>query len=103
MTEIGKIIVFRVLAKSGQLKTNKFCRQFYGYLDRSHNYKYQYQRKGFIDNFPHIKPLRGVLVVRKDDSDEIIEFLKSYNAELYARDIVLQDEDLKKLKPIPVE
>lgn len=97
MKKVGKIIVFRVLARNDKLTMNKFCRQFYGYLDRSHNYRYQYQRKGFIENFSYIKPLRGVIVVRKEDANEIISFLKSYNAEIYARDIILTQDDLKKL------
>ena len=97
MKRVGKVIVFRVLTRNDKLTMNKFCRQFYGYLDRSHNYRYQYQRKGFIENFPYIKPLRGVIVVRKEDADEIISFLKSYNAEIYARDIILTQDDLKKL------
>lgn len=98
MENIGKIIVFRVLARNDKLTMNKFCRQFYGYLDRSHNYQYKYQRKGFIENFLYIKPLRGVIVVRKEDADEIISFLKSYNAEIYARDIILLEKDLKELR-----
>ena len=98
MRYIGKIIIFRVLACSDKLTMNKFCRQFYGYTDRSHNYRYEYQRKGFIDNFPYIKPLRGVIVVRKEDANEIISFLKSYQAEIYTRDIILLKKDLRKLK-----
>jgi len=76
---------------------NKFCRQFYGYLDRSHNYKYQYQRKGFIENFPHIRVIRGVIIVKKEDADEIVSFLGSYNAEIFTREIILLPEDLNKL------
>ena len=97
MKEIGTIIVFRVLARNDKLTMNRFCRQFYGYLDHSNNYKYRYQREGFLDNFKYIKPLRGVIVVKKKDANEIISFLQSYNAEIYARDILLLEEDLKEL------
>jgi len=98
MKEIGTIIVFRVLAQNNKSIMNRFCRQFYGYLDRSNNYEYQYHRKGFLDDFQYIKPLRGVIVVKKEASEKIISFLESYNAEIYARDIILQDEDINKLK-----
>lgn len=97
MKNRGKIIVFRVLTKTNKLVMNKFCRQFYGYFDRSHNYRYQYQRKGFIENFPHIKILRGVIVVKIEDANEIVSFLESYNAEIFAREIILVPEDLDKL------
>lgn len=98
MKEIGKIIVFRVSTQNKKSTIDRFCRQFYGYLDRSHNDRYRYQRKGFIDNYPYIKPLRGVIVVRKKDADKIISYLESYNVEIYARDIILLKDDLKKLK-----
>ncbi len=97
MKNRGKIIVFKVLTKTNKLVMNKFCRQFYGYLDRSHNYRYQYKRKGFIENIPHIKLLRGVIIVKKEDANEIILFLKSYNAEIFEREIILLSEDLDKL------
>jgi len=98
MRYIGTIIVFRVLANSNKLIMNKFCRQFYGYADKSHNYRYEYQRKGFIDNFSYIKPLRGVIIVRKEDANEVISFLQSYKADIYTRDIILLKKDLRKLK-----
>ncbi len=98
MSSTGTIIVFRILTRTNKLAMNKFCRQFYGYTDRSHNYRYEYQRKGFLDNFPYIKPIRGVIIVRKEDASEIISFLESYNAEIYARDIILLEKDLWKLK-----
>jgi hypothetical protein len=100
MEEFGKIIVFRVLAKTNKSIMNKFCRQFYGYLDRSHNSQYTYKRKGFIERFPYIKPLRGVIIVKKEDAKKIISFLNSYNAEIYARDIILVKEDKDKLKSV---
>lgn len=98
MKRLGKIIVFRVLKNNDRSTMNRFCRQFYGYTDRSCNYRYNYQRKGFIEKYPYIKPLRGVIVVRKKDADEVISFLESYNAEIYARDVILQEEDSEILK-----
>jgi hypothetical protein len=77
---------------------NKFCRKFYGYVDRSNNYRYTYRREGFIEKFPHIKPLRGVLIVRKEDSESIVTFLKEFNADILVRSIVLTEDDMKKLK-----
>lgn len=95
---IGKLIVFRVLAKNDKLTTNKFCRQFYGYIDRSNNYRYTYKREGFIEKFPYIKPLRGVLIVKKRDSKQIVSFLKMFNADIFMRDVLLNKEDMRKLK-----
>ena len=91
----GRIVVFRILAKTNKLNMNKFFRQFYGYTDYSNNYKYKYERKGFLDKFPHIKVIRGVIVVRENDAEEIINFMNEYNAEVWSRSIALSDEDKK--------
>ncbi len=93
MKPTGKIIVFKLAMTNDRTAMNRFCRQFYGYLDRSHNYRYQYKRKGFLGDFAHIRLQRGVIVVKKEDSKEIISFLKSYDAEIFARDITLTKAD----------
>lgn len=95
MNKIGKLIVFKVSTKNPKSIIDKFCRQFNGYVDRSNNNQYQYHRKGFIENFPHIKLTRGVIIVRDCDSDVIVSFLESYNAEIFVRDIILEDNDLE--------
>jgi len=94
MEHIGKLIVFKMASTNGRSTMNRFCRRFYGYVDHSCNYKYTYKRRGFLDDFPHLKLQRGVVVVRKQDAKEVITFLESSNAEIFARDIVLIDEDL---------
>ncbi len=77
---------------------NKFCREFYGYKMKSNYGRYTYEKKGFLDNHPFIKLQRGVLVVRKEDAEPILSFLESYNAEIFARDIILQAEDEEQLR-----
>lgn len=74
---------------------NKFCREFYGYIDKSNKGQYTYHRKGFMDKFNYIKPLRGVIVVKEEDTNEILLFLKKYNAEIFYRKILLTKEDMK--------
>ena len=97
--QTGYIIVFRILARTNKSTTEKFCREFYGYTDRSNKGKYTYKRHGFLEQFPYIKPLRGVFVVRKEDAPLILTFLDRYNAEMYYREIILKDEDLDILYP----
>ena len=98
MGSVGKIIVFKLAATNDSSSMKKFCRRFYGYLDRSCNYRYQYQRRGLLDEYPHLKLQRGVIVVMKEDAEPILSFLESYNAEIFARDIILQEEDNEQLK-----
>jgi hypothetical protein len=99
MTSLGKVIIFKISPNNDESTMKKFSRRFYGYLDRSHNYRYKYQRKGFLDDFPYIKPHKGVIVVRKDDAEDILAFLESYNAEIFVRDIILVEEDIEQLMP----
>lgn len=93
----GKIIVFRLLKRVGHVKVNQFCRRFYGYLDRSNRGKYSYRRLGFIDDIPHLKVIRGVVIVRTEDAGKVVNFLKGFGAEVYAWTVVLKREDEKAL------
>ncbi len=96
---IGNIIIFRVLPSNSKLRMNKFCREFYGYKMKSNYGRYTYEKKGFLDNYPFIKPQRGVIIVRSEDVGEIISFLGSYNAEIFTREITFLEEDIEQLKP----
>ena len=95
----GVIIVFKN-PKAEPKTLSKFCREFYGYKDKSQHGKYFYQRKGLVDEIPHIliNPIRTAIVVKKEDSKKVIDFLKKYNATIYARGIELLDDDISKIK-----
>jgi len=98
----GKIIVFRLLKRVGHVKTNQFCRRFYGYLDRSNLGKYTYRRPGFLDEIPHVKVIRGVVIVRTEDVGKVTNFLNEFGAEVHTWTVELRREDervLLKFKP----
>ncbi len=89
----GNIIVFRFKEKTEQKSINQFCKKFYGQNTSSHGGKYQYRRHGLLDNIPHIKLIGGVILVKKDFAEKVIDFLKEYNAEFYIREVILLYED----------
>lgn len=91
----GRIIVFRLNKKVGQVEMNKFCRQFYGYIDRSNNGQYSYRRPGFIDSIHHVKVIRGVVVVGPADAPKVVEFLEKFGAEVYVWSVTSILEPLK--------
>jgi hypothetical protein len=95
----GVIIVFKN-PKAEPKKLCKFCREFYGYKDHSQKGKYTYQRKGLLNEMPHIKinHVRTVIVVKEEDSETVINFLKKYDATVYARKIELSSEDISEIK-----
>lgn len=74
----------------GNVKDNirsAFKREFLGYIDKSNNGMYKYQRKGLLDSVPNLKPAKGVIIVKEKDSVRIKHFLKKYNAHLKSFDI----------------
>lgn len=95
--ETGAVIAFKVFDGGGKKAANRFCREFYGYTDRSNRGRYSYKRPGFIDKFMHIKILRGLIIVRTRDVDEIMAFLTSHGAEVFMREVVLLHQDTQKL------
>ena len=94
----GTMIAFKMHGRINQNRLNKFCRAFYGYNDRSNKGKYVYHREGFLSKIPHLSPIRSLLIMRKNDAQQVISFLEGYDAEIYTRDILLTDEDFEKLE-----
>lgn len=93
----GTIIIFRVLKYTSLKRTNQFCKKFYGQNTSTHKGKYQYRRKGLLDEMPNIKLIRGVIIIPKKYTNRIIKFLQEYNAEIHARTIILTAQDRKSL------
>jgi len=79
----GNIIVFRFPKRVSHVKVNEFCRKFYGYTDRSNKGRYNYKRPGFIDSVPHVKVIRGVVVVALADTKKVVDFIENYDGEAY--------------------
>lgn len=95
----GVIIAFRNKPKTPAKVIKQFCNRLYGYKDHSQKGKYLYERKGLLDEIPHIliNPIRSVIIVKKENAEKILDFLKEFNAEVYTKEIKLEKEDLKKL------
>ncbi|MCL4451326.1 MAG: hypothetical protein M1327_01700 [Candidatus Thermoplasmatota archaeon] len=67
--------------------------KFYGQDSTSWKRKYSYHRHGFLEDIPHRKLLRGVIILRNEDTEMVIEFLKKYNLKMYVREIKLTPDD----------
>ncbi len=90
---LGKIVVFTIFKNNSRKNIDQFCKKFYGQQTSSHGGKYHYRRKGLLDSIPHIKLIRGVIIVSEGNIDRVVQFLREYNAEFYVRDVVLLPED----------
>ena len=95
---IGKIICYTLGSKPTPAQRNKFRKEFLGYLDHSCHGRYKYSRGGLMSEIPHVKLVRSVFIVRKDDYERVVDFLKKNGATVHVRDVVLTRADRKILK-----
>ena len=94
----GKLFAFRILEQTDPKTATRFCRTMYGYKDRSNKGKYEYHRPGFLDTIPHLKLIRGVIIVQEKNAKTLAKFLKKHGAEIHIRKIELTASDKQKLK-----
>ncbi len=90
----GVIIIYQIDSLS-QAEKAKFRRDLYGYTDKSNKGQYEYYRPGLLDEVPHRKFTRGVLLIKKEDKEKISDFMKKFEAEFYVRNVELIPEDVE--------
>lgn len=89
----GYIIIFNLPSKKKNVELSKFCQKFYGQDTSSWGGKYHYHRPGLLDDIPHRKLLRGVVVINTKDLEIVLEFLKRYDAQVHVREVKLSEKD----------
>ena len=93
----GTIIVFRLKPPQDPNMASFLVKKLYGQKTSSHKGKYHYRRKGLLDEIPAHRLIRGVIIVREEDSEQVISFLEGYDTEVNIRRVELTPEDLKLL------
>ncbi|KXB02308.1 hypothetical protein AKJ44_00815 [candidate division MSBL1 archaeon SCGC-AAA261F17] len=88
------IIIYRI-RNLPQAKKVKFGREFRGYTDKSNRGQYEYYRKGLLDEIPHRKFIRGVLLIKREDREKMLDFMKEYKVEVHARNVELTPKDIE--------
>jgi hypothetical protein len=96
-TLTGYIVIFRLPPRKKNVEVSKFCQRFYGQDTSSGKGKYQYHRQGLLDDIPHRKLLRGVIIIGPNDLEKVLSFLEKYDATVYYREVKLIGEDRKLL------
>lgn len=81
----------------GKSSSSQLSRALNGYKDYSNKGKYLYERKGLLEEIPHIKLMRGVFIVNKEDAQKFISLLNRYKIEYYTRDVILTLQGIEKL------
>ena len=90
---IGTLAVYN-LTGINQSDRNKFCRKFLGWRDKSQHSKYVYNRRGFIDDLPHVRVERAIFIFRKEDVKTVLSFFKEYKIKVFTRDVILEKSDV---------
>jgi hypothetical protein len=94
------ILVFHLPKKMNNSDLGKFVKRFYGQETSTQKGKYRYRRKGLLDQIPHRKLLRGVIIIRKSDLETVMKLLIEWNAVVDQRIIEPTEEDLKMLREV---
>jgi len=90
-------IVFHLPKNTPPRIRNKFPQKLYGQAVSSWGGKYRYRKVGFLESIPYRKLYRGVILVRGEDIESILDFLKKWDAIVEVREIIPLDEDIKVL------
>ncbi len=94
----GTMILFQFPEKTEHGVINKFMQRFYGQDSSSWNGKYRFHRHGFMEDIPHRKLQRGVIILRKEDRERVLDFLGEYSLTLHVREVKLTPDDEEKLR-----
>jgi len=73
----AKLIIYE-LAKLEQYHKVLVNRALFGFTDNSNKGSYLYKRGGVLSNLPHMRLIRGVIIVKDKDSGRVISVLHSY-------------------------
>ena len=99
----GAIVIFRLPPKIRNSEISKFCQKFYGQDTSSHGGKYRYRRRGLLDGIPHRKLSRGVVLLRLEDLDVVVDYLQDYTTEIHTRAVELSKYDMEVLQATVAE
>jgi hypothetical protein len=93
----GILIAYRLRTPHNPNVASALVKRLYGQNTSSQGGKYQYRRKGLLDEVPSVRLIRGVIIVEKKNKKKILELLEEFDAEVYVREVVLIRKDLKAL------
>jgi len=89
----AKLIVYK-LAKLKQYHKVLVNRALFGFTDNSNKGSYLYKRGGVLSNLPHIRLIRGVIIIKDKDSNKVISLLHSYKVNPRVFNITLKSSML---------
>lgn len=95
------ILVLWFPPKTPQPVQNRFSQKFYGQDVSTWSGRYEYRRRGLLDDLPHRKLRRGVVILRERDLVAVEKFLGSWDVNRETRTIVPTEKDVHALSARP--
>ena len=89
----GTMLLFQFHERTDRNTINKFMQKFHGQDSSLWKGRYKYHRHGFLEDIPHRKILRGVVILTKEDTEKVLDFLNSYSITLHVREVELTADD----------
>ena len=93
----GILIAYKLKPPHDPNVASALVKKLYGQNTSSHKGQYRYRRKGLLDTIPSHKLVRGVIIIKKEDKDKVVNLLKEFDIEIHVREVILTAEDIKLL------
>ena len=94
----GALLVFHLPVGSAPALHRTFRCRVYGEESSSWGGRYQYHRKGFLEEVPHVRLYWGVIIVRTSDRERTARWLRKEGAEVATRRLRLTPSDRRALQ-----
>jgi hypothetical protein len=91
----GILIAYRTKGQTSTAST-RVAQKLYGQDTTSRGYAIR--RRGLLDDVPHVRLIRGVLVLREQDAQAVRKLLDELGCEVHERRVELTPDDEKALK-----
>lgn len=89
----ARLIIYK-LAKLEQYHKVLVNRALFGFTDNSNKGSYMYKRGGVLSNLPHMRLIKGAIIVKEKDSNKVISVLHSYKVKPKVFSIIIKESML---------
>lgn len=94
--DVKGILIAYATRGASKTASARVAQKLYGQDTKSRGYTVR--RKGLLDDVPHIRLIRGVVVLRPEDAKAVRNLLDELGCEVHERRIELTDDDQKHLQ-----
>ena len=91
----GRLIAYRTDGAS-TTATSRVAQKLYGQDTSSRGYRIR--RRGLLEEIPHVRLIRGVIVIREKDAEAVRKLLTTLGCEIHERRVELTPADQTRLQ-----